>query len=342
VFSSVRLRLCRGNRFDFATSSTATAPVVPYRAPPERWNARVDLAGPPAASRHRIHRYDGSARERHDHRSCGPDQVHTLQAGMAGVSSIAKVSVCYMGVNGRDGSFRHSYQRGEAVDFPLTGVVAAPEGHRGTNGRVHGRRRNDLRGWLPDGQPALESGPATRSSSRSRSQRFELSVAAPLRKRPREIVDCDYIEFLRCPSCASIQSNSATSGRRRGMPDGAKEAIPLRRNSVFLQGGAISRRDAPTEWPFGCEARHRRALNYVDGCRAPTRSATQRLGAPPRRDACFRHAPISARISVSSGLGDKQLMELRARSPSCSDQVVAISGDHWAPLCRRSVAVREH
>jgi hypothetical protein len=52
-------------------------------------------------------------------------QVHTLHAGSGPVvSSIAKVSVCYMGVNGRDGSvFDSSYQRGEAVDFPLTGVV---------------------------------------------------------------------------------------------------------------------------------------------------------------------------------------------------------------------------
>jgi hypothetical protein len=52
-------------------------------------------------------------------------QVHTLHAGNGPVvSSIAKVSVCYMGVNGRDGSvFDSSYQRGEAVDFPLTGVV---------------------------------------------------------------------------------------------------------------------------------------------------------------------------------------------------------------------------
>lgn len=52
-------------------------------------------------------------------------QVHTLHAGDGPVvSSIAKVSVCYMGVNGRDGSvFDSSYERGAPVDFPLTGVV---------------------------------------------------------------------------------------------------------------------------------------------------------------------------------------------------------------------------
>jgi FKBP-type peptidyl-prolyl cis-trans isomerase len=40
------------------------------------------------------------------------------------VSPTAKVSVCYMGVNGRDGSvFDSSYERGAPVDFPLNGVV---------------------------------------------------------------------------------------------------------------------------------------------------------------------------------------------------------------------------
>lgn len=52
-------------------------------------------------------------------------QVHTLQAGSgAVVAPTATVSVCYMGVNGRDGSvFDSSYERGEAVDFPLNRVV---------------------------------------------------------------------------------------------------------------------------------------------------------------------------------------------------------------------------
>ncbi|WP_048634548.1 FKBP-type peptidyl-prolyl cis-trans isomerase [Mycolicibacterium aurum] len=52
-------------------------------------------------------------------------QVHTLQPGTGPVvADTATVSVCYMGVNGRDGSvFDSSYQRGAPVDFPLDGVV---------------------------------------------------------------------------------------------------------------------------------------------------------------------------------------------------------------------------
>lgn len=58
--------------------------------------------------------------------SVAETQVHTLQAGTGPVvSPAATVSVCYMGVNGRDGSvFDSSYQRGAPVDFPLDGVVA--------------------------------------------------------------------------------------------------------------------------------------------------------------------------------------------------------------------------
>jgi FKBP-type peptidyl-prolyl cis-trans isomerase len=53
-------------------------------------------------------------------------QVHTLQAGDGPVvADTATVSVCYMGVNGRDGSvFDSSYERGAPEEFPLTGVVA--------------------------------------------------------------------------------------------------------------------------------------------------------------------------------------------------------------------------
>lgn len=52
-------------------------------------------------------------------------QVHTLQPGSGPVvAPTATVSVCYMGVNGRDGSvFDSSYERGAPVEFPLTGVV---------------------------------------------------------------------------------------------------------------------------------------------------------------------------------------------------------------------------
>lgn len=52
-------------------------------------------------------------------------QVQTLQAGEGPVvSDTATVLVCYMGVNGRDGTvFDNSYERGAPVDFPLTGVI---------------------------------------------------------------------------------------------------------------------------------------------------------------------------------------------------------------------------
>jgi FKBP-type peptidyl-prolyl isomerase-like protein len=52
-------------------------------------------------------------------------QVHTLKAGDGPVvADTATVSVCYMGVNGRDGSvFDSSFERGAPVEFPLDGVV---------------------------------------------------------------------------------------------------------------------------------------------------------------------------------------------------------------------------
>ncbi len=55
----------------------------------------------------------------------GQTQVHTLQAGDGPVvAESATVSVCYMGVNGRDGSvFDSSYERGEPVEFGLDRVV---------------------------------------------------------------------------------------------------------------------------------------------------------------------------------------------------------------------------
>ncbi|BAX92912.1 peptidyl-prolyl cis-trans isomerase [Mycobacterium shigaense] len=57
--------------------------------------------------------------------SVAQTQVHTLHAGDGPVvSNIARVSVCYMGVNGRDGSvFDSSFDRGAPVSFSLTGVV---------------------------------------------------------------------------------------------------------------------------------------------------------------------------------------------------------------------------
>lgn len=52
-------------------------------------------------------------------------QVHTLQAGDgAVVADTATVSVCYMGVDGRDGAvFDSSYEQGAPVEFPLDRVV---------------------------------------------------------------------------------------------------------------------------------------------------------------------------------------------------------------------------
>jgi FKBP-type peptidyl-prolyl cis-trans isomerase len=52
-------------------------------------------------------------------------QVHTLKAGDGPVvADTATVSVCYMGVNGRDGTvFDSSYERGAPAQFPLNGVV---------------------------------------------------------------------------------------------------------------------------------------------------------------------------------------------------------------------------
>lgn len=57
--------------------------------------------------------------------SVAETQVHTLRAGDGPVvADTAVASVCYMGVNGRDGSvFDSSYQRGAPVEFPLDGVV---------------------------------------------------------------------------------------------------------------------------------------------------------------------------------------------------------------------------
>ena len=57
--------------------------------------------------------------------SVSETQVKTLRAGDGPVvPATVTVSVCYMGVDGRDGSvFDSSYQRGEPVEFPLNGVV---------------------------------------------------------------------------------------------------------------------------------------------------------------------------------------------------------------------------
>ncbi|MGB3481006.1 MAG: FKBP-type peptidyl-prolyl cis-trans isomerase [Mycobacterium sp.] len=84
-------------------------------------------------------------------------QVHTLQAGDGPVvADTAEVSVCYMGVNGRDGSvFDSSYERGTPVEFPLDGVV--PGFQKAIAGQTVGSTVavavTSADGY-PDGQPA--------------------------------------------------------------------------------------------------------------------------------------------------------------------------------------------
>ncbi|MGB3770598.1 MAG: FKBP-type peptidyl-prolyl cis-trans isomerase [Rhodococcus sp. (in: high G+C Gram-positive bacteria)] len=58
--------------------------------------------------------------------SVAETEVETLTTGDGPVvADTASVSVCYMGVNGRDGSvFDSSFERGAPVEFPLDGVVA--------------------------------------------------------------------------------------------------------------------------------------------------------------------------------------------------------------------------
>jgi hypothetical protein len=84
-------------------------------------------------------------------------QVHTLKAGDGPVvADTATVNVCYMGVNGRDGTvFDSSYERGEPAEFPLTGVVAgfqkAIAGQK--VGSTVGVAMDPADGY-PDGQPS--------------------------------------------------------------------------------------------------------------------------------------------------------------------------------------------
>jgi peptidylprolyl isomerase len=84
-------------------------------------------------------------------------QVHTLQPGDGPVvADTAMVSVCYMGVNGRDGSvFDSSYETGAPVDFPLDGVV--PGFQKAIAGQKVGSTvavaMTSADGY-PDGQPA--------------------------------------------------------------------------------------------------------------------------------------------------------------------------------------------
>jgi hypothetical protein len=89
--------------------------------------------------------------------SVAETQVHTLVAGDGPiVAPTATVSVCYMGVNGRDGTvFDSSYQRGAPEEFPLGGVVA------GFQKAIAGQKVGstvavamDAADGYPEGQPA--------------------------------------------------------------------------------------------------------------------------------------------------------------------------------------------
>jgi peptidylprolyl isomerase len=82
--------------------------------------------------------------------------VHTLRAGDGPVvAPTATVSVCYMGVDGRDGKvFDSSYERGTPAQFPLDGVVPgfqkAIAGQK--VGSTVGVAMNSADGY-PEGQP---------------------------------------------------------------------------------------------------------------------------------------------------------------------------------------------
>jgi peptidylprolyl isomerase len=84
-------------------------------------------------------------------------QVQTLKPGDGPVvAPTANVSVCYMGVNGRDGTvFDSSYERGAPVDFRLDGVV--PGFQKAIAGQKVGSTvavaMTSADGY-PDGQPA--------------------------------------------------------------------------------------------------------------------------------------------------------------------------------------------
>ena len=106
---------------------------------------------------HRIHGYDGAVHQGGAPFSVTETQVHTLQAGDGPVvADTATVSVCYMGVNGRDGSvFDSSYERGAPAEFPLNGVV--PGFQKAIAGQKVGSTvavaMTSADGY-PDGQPA--------------------------------------------------------------------------------------------------------------------------------------------------------------------------------------------
>jgi FKBP-type peptidyl-prolyl cis-trans isomerase len=84
-------------------------------------------------------------------------EVHTLHAGDGPVvAPTATVSVCYMGVDGRDGSvFDSAYQRGSPAQFSLDAVV--PGFQKAIGGQKVGSTvavAMDSADGYPDGQPS--------------------------------------------------------------------------------------------------------------------------------------------------------------------------------------------
>jgi hypothetical protein len=89
-------------------------------------------------------------------------QVHTLTPGTGPVvAPTAQVLVCYMGVNGRDGSvFDSTYQQGQPIDFGLDRVV--PGFQKAIAGQTVGSTvavaMTSADGY-PDGQPSAGINP---------------------------------------------------------------------------------------------------------------------------------------------------------------------------------------
>lgn len=84
-------------------------------------------------------------------------QVKTLKPGTGPVvADTATVNVCYMGVNGRDGTvFDSSYERGAPAEFPLDGVITGfKKAIAGQNvGSTVAVAMNPADGY-PNGQPS--------------------------------------------------------------------------------------------------------------------------------------------------------------------------------------------
>ncbi len=128
VFSSVALAVCiAATVLTLAASGTATAAgscptAAPANGGPPDWTlagttGSIAVTGPTDTTAPRVTVTPPF--------SVTQTQVHTLHAGEGPVvPGTARVSVCYLGVDGRDGSvFDSSYERGTPVDFPLGGVV---------------------------------------------------------------------------------------------------------------------------------------------------------------------------------------------------------------------------